>query len=105
MSARAVRWAVIVVCVGGIAGMIVSSIADSTDGALAFGLTTAAAAVALILVTSVTAQGPADREVAAAALEDRIVALVEAGADERAVRALVSQAVDLGRSQASGSGR
>ena len=105
MSARAVRLAVIVVCVGGIAGMIVSSIADNTDAALTFGLITAAAATALILVTSVAAQGPADREVAAAALEHRIAALVEAGADERALRALVGEAIELGRASASSAAR
>ena len=99
MSARAIRLAVIVVCVGGIAGMIVSSIGDNTGAALTFGLITAAAATALILVTSVAAHGPADQEVAAAALEHRITALVEAGADERAVRALVGEAIDLGRAQ------
>ena len=103
MSPRAVRWAVVVVCVGGIAGMIASSIADNTDAALAFGLMTAAAATALILVSAVTAKGPADQEVAAAALEDRITALVEAGADERAVRALVSDAIDLGRARSTAS--
>ena len=99
MSPGAVRRVVIAVCVLGIAGMIVSSIADNTDAALTFGLLTAAAAISLILVSAVTAKGPADQEVAAAALEDRITALVEAGADERAVRALVSDAVDLGRAQ------
>jgi hypothetical protein len=90
---------VVAVCVGGIAGMIISSIADNTDAALTFGLLTAAAATALILVSAVTARGPADQEVAAAALEARIAALVEAGADERAVRALVGDAIDLGRAQ------
>lgn len=103
MSARAIRLVVIVVCVAGIAGMIVSSIADSTGAALTFGLVTAAAVVSLILVTAVTARGPADQEVAAAALEHRITALVEAGADEGAVRALVSDAIELGRGRPSAS--
>ena len=99
MSPRAVRLAVVVVCAAGIAGMIVSSIADSTNGALTFGLLTAAAAVSLILVTAVTARPSAalDDEELAAGIEERINALVEAGAEERDVRALVGEAVELGR--------
>ena len=99
MTARAVRLAVVVVCVGGIAGMIVSSIADNTDAALTFGLITAAAATSLILVTAVAARPPGDEEAIGAALEEQIADLVEAGADERAVRTLVRQAIELGRAQ------
>ena len=99
MSPRAVRLAVVAVCAGGIAGMIVSSIAENTDAALTFGLITAAAATSLILVTAVAARPPGGEEQIAAELEDRIIDLVEAGADERAVRSLVSQAIDLGRAR------
>ena len=100
MSPRAVRLAVVVVCAGGIAGMIVSSIADSTGAAMTFGLITAAAATSLILVTAVSGRPPVvDDEPLAAEVEERIGALVEAGADERAVRALVGRAVDLGRAR------
>ena len=99
MSARIVRLAVIAVCGGGIVGMIVSSIADNTDAALTFGLITAAAVTSLILVTAVAARPPGDHEQIAAELETRIADLVAAGADERAVRALVRQAIELGRAQ------
>jgi hypothetical membrane protein len=105
VSPRAVRWAVVVVCVGGIAGMIVSSIADNTNAAMTFGLITAAAATSLILVSAVTSPGPADDELLAAAVEDRVQALVEGGADEREVRALVGDAVALGRSHRGGGAR
>jgi hypothetical protein len=102
MSPGAVRLAVVAVCVGGIAGMIVSSIADSTGAALTFGLVTAAAVVSLILVSAVTARPSAalDEEDLAAGLEARIQALVAAGAEERDVRALVGEAVEMGRRRA-----
>jgi hypothetical protein len=79
--------------------MIVTSIADSTGGALAFGLATAAAVVGLILVTSVTA-APASGDLLAEAAAERVEAevadLVAGGADEDAVRRVVRAAVRLG---------
>jgi hypothetical protein len=98
MSPVAIRWVLTAICAGGIAGMIATSIADASGGSLAFGLLTAAAAFGLILVTAVTNGGRArsDDELAEA-LEDRIDVLVERGADERALRALVRDAVRLGR--------
>ena len=98
MSPNAVRRLLVAVCGAGIVGMIATSIAESNDGALAFGLLTAAAALGMILVTAVTGGGRArsDDELAEA-LEDRVDALVAAGVDERTVRALVRDAVRLGR--------
>ncbi|MDQ1375534.1 MAG: hypothetical protein QOJ09_2872 [Actinomycetota bacterium] len=90
MSPRAVRVAVIVVCVAGIAGMIVSSIADKTGAALTFGVIIA---VAVLVLIAVTASGPQPvSEDDAARLEASIQQLVAAGADEAAVRDLVRQA-------------
>ena len=98
MSVVAIRRALVAVCVAGIAGMIVTSIADSNDGALAFGLLTAAAALGLILVTAVTDGGRArDGDQLGDAVEWRIGRLVAAGADERVVRALARDAVELGQ--------
>lgn len=98
MSPRAVRALVLVVFAGGIAGMIVSSIADSNGWALTFGLLTAGAALCLITVTAATGGGTAvDAEQLGAALEARIERLVAAGADEDEVRALVTDAVRFGR--------
>src|SRR5687767_2902941 len=54
MSPRVVRRVVIAVCVAGIAGMIVSSIADNTGAALTAGLVTAIAVLCLIVATAVT---------------------------------------------------
>ncbi len=99
MQPRIVRRLVLVVFVGGIAGMIVGSIADNNGIAITFGLFTAVAAVCLMLVTSVTAT-PSVRfdESRAEEMEERIQALVSSGADEGAVRDLVRDAVLLGRS-------
>ena len=108
MSPRWIRRIVIVVFVAGIGGMIAGSIADNNGMAITFGLITAAAAVALILVSSVAPpesfhrRRPADDEPAvdertAADVESRIDELVASGADEAAVRRLVQQAVHLGR--------
>lgn len=102
MSPRTVRRLVIAVCVGGIAGMVVTSIADSTGGALTFGLVTASAALGLILVTAVTAAPETvahDQEALAEQVERRIRQLVDQGAEEDAVRSLVSDAVALGASR------
>jgi hypothetical protein len=101
MSPRAVRALVLAVFVGGIAGMIASSIADANGWALAFGLLTAGAAICLITVTAATGGGTVvDPELAGEALEDRVERLVAAGADEAEVRALVADAVRLGRTRA-----
>jgi hypothetical protein len=99
MSPRVVRRVVIAVCVAGIAGMIVSSIADNTGAALTAGLVTAIAVLCLIVATAVTgAQGVGVTDLLADDVEERVESLVANGADEVAVRALVGAAVKLGRS-------
>jgi len=113
--ARAVRWVVIAVCVIGIAGMIVGSIADDNGVALTFGLVTAAAALCLIVATAVTTGTPgpstastgsagqrAFDEAQAARVEELIQRLVAEGAAEHEVRDLVREAVRLGSDRPSG---
>ena len=98
MPVRWVRRIVIVVFLGGIAGMIVGSIADNNGTAITFGLITAVAVLCLILVTAVTNEAAAPTQPATGeALEGRIQALVDAGADETEVRGLVQDAIDFGR--------
>ncbi|MSW44346.1 MAG: hypothetical protein F2837_00260 [Actinobacteria bacterium] len=108
ISPRLVRRAVLGVFVGGIISMIVSSILDSTGGAITFGLVTAVAAIALVLVTSVSPPGALAKpgsgsatdivdDRVAADLEERITSLVDAGADEDQVRRLVSRSIEYGR--------
>jgi len=106
ISPRLVRRAVLGVFVSGIIAMIVSSILESTGGAITFGLLTAVAAIALVLVTSVSPPGALAKPNSASAstddrvandLESRITVLVDAGADEDQVRRLVSRSIDYGR--------
>ncbi|MGH9179519.1 MAG: hypothetical protein ACRD0N_13320, partial [Acidimicrobiales bacterium] len=114
VSLTAVRWIVTAVCALGIAGMIVASVNDNNDAALTFGLLTSAAVVCLVVATAVAKSGasaaaaaarsrtapppplPLD-EAQAAAVEAGVQRLVAAGADEAEVRALVGEAVRLGR--------
>ncbi len=99
MPVRTVRRLLVTVCALGIPGMIVTSIADSTGGALAFGLMVSAAVCALILITSVTA-APATADLLAEAAAERVEAevaeVVAGGADEDAVRRVVRASVRLG---------
>lgn len=102
MSPRLVRLIVISVFVGGIAGMIVGSIIDNNGVAVTFGLVTAVAALCLMLITAVGgpdayARTPAFDEATAEDIEHRISGLVDAGADEAAIRELIRIAVRLGR--------
>jgi hypothetical protein len=106
LSLGNVRALVFVVCVGGIAGMIVGSIADDNSVAISFGLVTAAAAIGLMLVSAVT---PADAskgldltppDVLGGDIEVAVGALVASGADESHVRDLVRLAVRFGRTMA-----
>ena len=85
----------------GVAGMIVSSIADSNGAALTFGLVTAAAVACLMVATAVAGPGrgvtlPPD-ELQAQRVEGLVGQLVAAGAEEPLVRTLVREAVRLGR--------
>ena len=102
VSARAIRWIVIVVCVIGVAGMIGGSIANRIGLAITSGVITAVAVLCLILVTA--AAGPAafgapaaPDDAAAEDLERRISVVVDGGADEVEVRSLVRAAIRFGR--------
>ena len=102
MSPRTVRRILVAACVCGIAGMIATSIADSNGGALTFGVLTAGGALGLVLVTAVTTGGVArEPDDLALDVEERVATLVAAGANEQEVRALVREAVRLGRVTAS----
>jgi hypothetical protein len=104
MTLRVLRWAVIAICVVGIAGMIIGSIADNNNGVVVtFGLITAVSIIVLMAVAA-TARSAENRrgeldESLASEVEDRVQSLVAAGGDEVALRDLVGRAVRLGRSR------
>ena len=89
-----------VVFVAGIAGIIIASVNGNNAGVvLSIGLAIAMAAVALLTIGAVGGRDRIDvfDEADAERLEGQVSALVEAGADEGAVRALVRDAMKLGR--------
>ncbi|MBI2704589.1 MAG: hypothetical protein HYX32_04770 [Actinobacteria bacterium] len=95
----------------GIAGIIAGSIANNTGLAITSGLVSAIAIGFLILLTAAVGRDAFERKVAdrddarsprfdehiARDVEARIDQLVADGADEAAVRQLVTRAIDLGR--------
>src|SRR5579864_3904249 len=123
VSSRLVRRTAVVVCAGGIAGMIVSSVLDHNGAAITFGLVTAAAVLCSMVATAVAADAarqagggavarasgeppgapagvpaatPVDED-QARLVETLVEGLVAAGAEEVSVRELVRQSVRLGR--------
>ena len=104
MTLRVLRWAVIAICVVGIAGMIIGSIADNNNGVVVtFGLVAAVSIIVLMAVAATARSAESRRgevdESLAAEVENRVQAIVAAGADEAAIRDLVGRAVQLGRSR------
>ena len=100
MAARWITRVCVVVFVLGITGLIVSSIAGNNNGVvLTIGAAIAVAVLALLVTSAVTADRRIDAFVEADAerIEDQIVSLVRAGADETAVRSLVRDAIRLER--------
>jgi hypothetical protein len=116
MTPRAVRAIVVAVCVGGVAGMIITTILHHSGAALTFGIITVIAVLCLIVATAVVADSTSvvrqvqvsadaatarlspDAEAEAAEIEQQVAVLIADGADERRVRDLVREAVRLGRS-------
>ena len=88
------------VFVGGIAGIIVTTINGNNAGLiLTIGLCIAIAAVALLTIGAVGGRDRIDvfDEADAERLEAQVAALIAAGAHEEQVRALVRDAMRLGR--------
>ncbi len=99
--AAIVRVIVMAVCGAGIAGMIVTSIADSTTGALSFGLLTAAA-IATLFVANFVARGSTPTsadEALASRIEADLTTLEHHGIDRARVRRVARDAFELGRRQ------
>ena len=102
MFVRVLRPVCSVIFVSGIAGIIVTSINGNNAGwVLTIGMVTAVAAVVLIAVTAALPRPRIDvfDDVVAERIEQRIAALVAAGADEAEARALVRDALEMVRGQ------
>jgi hypothetical protein len=100
MAARWITRACVATFVLGIAGLIISSVAGNNNGVvLTIGAAIAVAVVAMLVTSTVTATRRNETFVEADAerIEDQIVQLVQAGADETAVRTLVRDAIRLER--------
>ncbi len=99
-AAKFIRVGCAVIFLGGLAGIIASSIAGNNEGfVVTFGSITAVAALVLIAVSAVTNRTQIDvfADADAERLESQIVAVIEQGADEAAVRALVREALNIGK--------
>jgi uncharacterized membrane protein YeaQ/YmgE (transglycosylase-associated protein family) len=99
MTLARLRAVVLVLCAGGIAGMIASTIAtDNNNGwVMSFGLLAALSMTVLIVASMVRPTVTAQHEALAEQIEARVTALVESGAPEAEIRTLVGDAVRFGR--------
>ena len=78
MTLRVLRWAVIAICVVGIAGMIIGSIADNNNGVVVtFGLITAVSIIVLMAVAT-TARSLEAKQTAAAEVDEALAEEIEA---------------------------
>ena len=102
MAIKIIKAICFTIFISGIPALIISSIAGNNEGwVLTFGMVTAIAALILISVSAVTAKKRIDSfdEVIAERIEQRVRTLVDAGASESDVRALVRDAIELSRGQ------
>lgn len=100
LALRNIRITCSVIFVAGIAGMIITSIAGNNVGLVnTIGGTTAISALVLLVATisSNTVRPEVFGEAAAERLELKIVSLTKSGADEKELRELARQAMQLGR--------
>lgn len=99
---RLIKTTCFLLFLAGLPAIIVSSIRGNNEGwVLTFGMITAVAALILIAVSAVTSNKRIDAfsEVLAERVELRVQQLVQAGAPEEEVRALVRDTIDLTRGQ------
>lgn len=102
MSLRLIKTGCFALFLAGLPSIIVSSIRGNNEGwVVTFGMITAVAAVILIAVSAVTTTRRIDafNDVVAERIEQRVQTLVQAGADEAEVRALIRETMDLARGQ------
>jgi len=98
---RVIRILCVIVFIGGIAGLIISSIAGNNVGVVTtIGLITSLAAIVLLTASTVANRQRIDafNDALAEQVEGQIGALVASGAKEDTLRRLVRDAINLGRS-------
>lgn len=102
MAARLIRFTCFAIFLAGVPGIIVTSIVSNNNGGIVtIGMCMVAAAIVLITMSATTTSQRLQvfHDVAAERVEDRVRALVEAGASENEVRALIRDTIDLTRGQ------
>ena len=101
VALRRIRVLCGVVFVGGIAGLIISSIAGNNVGVVTtIGLITSLAAIVLLTASTIAANKRIDAfdDAVAEQLERNVDALSASGTNEDSLRAIVRDAINLGRS-------
>jgi len=102
MAAKLIRILCFGIFLAGVPGIIVTSIVSNNNGGIVtIGMCMVAAAIVLITMSATNGNKRLDAfdEVAAERVENRVRALVEAGANENDVRALIRDTIDLTRGQ------
>lgn len=102
MAAKLIRILCFGIFLAGVPGIIVTSIVSNNNGGIVtIGMCMVGAAIVLITMSATNSNKRLDafNEVAAERVENRVRALIEAGANEQEVRALIRDTIDLSRGQ------
>lgn len=102
MAAKLIRVLCFGIFLAGVPGIIVTSIVSNNNGGIVtIGMCMVGAAIVLITMSATTTHKKLDifSDVAAERIENRVQTLVQAGADEQEVRALIRDTIDLTRGQ------
>jgi hypothetical protein len=102
VAAKLIRVLCFGIFLAGVPGIIVTSIVSNNNGGIVtIGMCMVGAAIVLITMsaTNTTKKIEVFNDVAAERIESRVQSLVQAGADENEVRALIRDTIDLTRGQ------
>lgn len=102
MAAKLIRILCFGIFLAGVPGIIVTSIVSNNNGGIVtIGMCMVGAAIVLITMSATNSTNKIDafNDVAAERVENRVRALVDAGANEQEVRELIRDTIDLTRGQ------
>jgi hypothetical protein len=102
VAAKLIRVLCFGIFLAGVPGIIVTSIVSNNNGGIVtIGMCMVGAAIVLITMsaTNTTKKIEVFNDVAVERIESRVQSLVQAGADENEVRALIRDTIDLTRGQ------